>query len=211
MRNLDVYDLLSKTALWTWLTFVLPDQLFRRTPDGTLKVGELHRWYPSNPNDWQEGQHHLVRMPVLLLNPLAAASITFCAFRRQSCRQSGSSSRADRTCSTRPSSKWHGFFTLMMPPGCSSAKQEEKQAGPLVDWQRSECSERNMGPKRPLPIAFAGLAKSSTASFPRINPVENIVRGREIQQLGLPGRECVLHSQEVPVVGMHSAFGLEME
>ncbi len=73
MRNLDVYDLLSKTALWTWLTFVLPDQLFRRTPDGTLKVGELHRWYPSNPNDWQEGQHHLVRMPVLLLKSLGSS------------------------------------------------------------------------------------------------------------------------------------------
>ncbi len=43
------------------------DQLFKKAGDGSWQVGEIHRWYPSNANDWQKGQRHLVRMPVLLL------------------------------------------------------------------------------------------------------------------------------------------------
>lgn len=74
MKNLSLYDLLPRTELWAWLTFVLRDQLFSRSPDGTLKVGEVHRWYPSNPNDWQKGQRHLVRMPVLLLKSLGSSA-----------------------------------------------------------------------------------------------------------------------------------------
>lgn len=66
----NLFDLLANTGLWAWLTFVMRDQLFRRAGDGTWKVGEIHRWYPSNPNDWQKGQRHLVRMPVLLLETL---------------------------------------------------------------------------------------------------------------------------------------------
>lgn len=53
-------------GLWSWLTFVLRDQLFNRDGDGRLKVGEIHRWYPSDPNDWHKGQRHMVRMPVLV-------------------------------------------------------------------------------------------------------------------------------------------------
>ena len=63
-------DLLPNAGLWAWLTFVLRDQLFGRARDGTWKVGEVHRWYPGNPNDWQKGQRHLVRMPVLLRKSL---------------------------------------------------------------------------------------------------------------------------------------------
>lgn len=67
----NLFDLLPDTGLWAWLTFVMRDQLFKRAEDNTWKVGEIHRWYPSNPNDWQKGQRHLVRMPVLLLKSLA--------------------------------------------------------------------------------------------------------------------------------------------
>ena len=66
----NLFDLLPDTGLWAWLTFGMRDQLFKRAGDGTMKVGEVHRWYPSNPNDWQKGQRHLVRMPVLLLKTL---------------------------------------------------------------------------------------------------------------------------------------------
>jgi hypothetical protein len=68
--NVNLFDLLPDTGLWAWLTFILRDQLFKKAVDGTWKVGEVHRWYPSNPNDWQKGQRHLVRMPVLLLKSL---------------------------------------------------------------------------------------------------------------------------------------------
>ena len=66
----NLFELLPDAGLWAWLTFVMRDQLFKKAGDGTLKVGEVHRWYPSNPNDWQKGQRHLVRMPVLLLKSL---------------------------------------------------------------------------------------------------------------------------------------------
>lgn len=62
--------LIENTGLWAWLTFVMRDRLFKKSSDGTWKVGEVHRWYPSSPNDWQKGQRHLVRMPVLLLDEL---------------------------------------------------------------------------------------------------------------------------------------------
>ena len=68
--NADLYGLLPRTGLWAWLTFVLRDQLFKHDKAGNWKVGEIHRWYPSDPNDWQKGQRHLVRMPVLLAHTL---------------------------------------------------------------------------------------------------------------------------------------------
>ena len=68
----NLFDLLPNAGLWAWLTFILRDQLFKRSGYGTWKVGEIHRWYPSNPNDWQKGQRHLVRMPVLLLKSLGS-------------------------------------------------------------------------------------------------------------------------------------------
>lgn len=74
LGSANLFDLLPDTGLWAWLTFVMRDQLFGKAGDGTWKVGELHRWYPSNPNDWQKGQRHLVRMPVLLLKSLGDAA-----------------------------------------------------------------------------------------------------------------------------------------
>jgi hypothetical protein len=66
----NLFDLLPNAGLWAWLTFVMRDQLFKKEGGGPWKVGEVHRWYPSNPNDWQKGQRHLVRMPVLLVKSL---------------------------------------------------------------------------------------------------------------------------------------------
>lgn len=74
MGTAEALQLLSDTGLWAWLTFVMRDQLFRKSPDGSWMLGEVHRWYPSNPNDWQKGQRHLVRMPVLLLQSLGDAA-----------------------------------------------------------------------------------------------------------------------------------------
>jgi hypothetical protein len=68
--NANLFSLLPNTGLWAWLTFVMRDQLFKKSKDGRWSVGEIHRWYPSDPNDWQKGQRHLVRMPVILLNSL---------------------------------------------------------------------------------------------------------------------------------------------
>ncbi len=70
LGSANLFDLLPNTGIWAWLTFVLRDQLFKKDGEGIWKVGEIHRWYPSNPNDWQKGQRHLVRMPVLLLKSL---------------------------------------------------------------------------------------------------------------------------------------------
>lgn len=74
LGSANLFDLLPDTGLWAWLTFVMRDQLFKKGGDGNWKVGEVHRWYPSNPNDWQKGQRHLVRMPVLLLKSLGNAA-----------------------------------------------------------------------------------------------------------------------------------------
>lgn len=74
LGNTDLFTLLPNTGLWAWLTFILRHQLFKQLDDGTWRVGEIHRWYPSNPNDWQKGQRHLVRMPVLLLKSLGRSA-----------------------------------------------------------------------------------------------------------------------------------------
>lgn len=58
---------LDDIGLWSWLTFLLRTQLFKKNKDNTLKLGEHHRWYPSPAGHWQKGQRHLVRMPVFLL------------------------------------------------------------------------------------------------------------------------------------------------
>jgi cation transport regulator ChaB len=59
-------DLLENRKLWAWLAFVQRDVLYPRRKDGKRKLGEIHRWYPSELSDYQKGQRHLVRMPVLL-------------------------------------------------------------------------------------------------------------------------------------------------
>ena len=63
----DLSDLLSNGGLWCWLTFVFRHQVFDHDHSGHWKAGEIHRWYPSSPNDWRKAQRHLVRMPVQLL------------------------------------------------------------------------------------------------------------------------------------------------
>lgn len=68
LGNVNLDDLLPDIGFWSWLTFVLREELFQRQPSGTRKLGERHRWYPSDPNDWLKAQRHLVRMPVLLLH-----------------------------------------------------------------------------------------------------------------------------------------------
>ena len=72
MGALEVRDHLDDIGLWAWITFVLRDQLFKKDKEGRLKVREHWRWYPSAPGDWQKGQRHLVRMPVLLLRELGS-------------------------------------------------------------------------------------------------------------------------------------------
>lgn len=66
----SVGDLLARDGLWAWLAFVMRDQLFPRMADGRRRLGEIHKWYPAALNDYQKGQRHLVRMPVLLLSSL---------------------------------------------------------------------------------------------------------------------------------------------
>lgn len=60
-------QLLSNEGMWAWLTFILRDVLFPRDSEGKRSVGEVWRWYPSDPGDYQKAQRHLVRMPVVLL------------------------------------------------------------------------------------------------------------------------------------------------
>lgn len=65
-----VGEVLPNTGLWAWLTFVLRDVVFPRDKNGARPLGEIHRWFPGNPNDYQKAQRHLVRMPVTLLATL---------------------------------------------------------------------------------------------------------------------------------------------
>lgn len=67
-------ELLVNTGLWAWLAFVLRESLYPRNAEGKRKLGEVHRWLPSNPNDFQKAQRHMVRMPVLLLATLGKNS-----------------------------------------------------------------------------------------------------------------------------------------
>jgi len=66
----SVGDLLTREGLWAWLSFVMRDQLYSRMADGRRRLGEVHKWYPAPLNDFQKGQRHLVRTPVLLLSRL---------------------------------------------------------------------------------------------------------------------------------------------
>ncbi len=70
--SLPLAGLLPQTGLWAWLTFVLRDSLFPKDAAGVRKFGEIHRWLPSDPNDWQKAQRHLVRMPVILLSTIGS-------------------------------------------------------------------------------------------------------------------------------------------
>lgn len=70
LNSMPLAALLSRSGLWAWLTFVLRDTLFPKDSTGRRKYGEVHRWLPSDPNDWQKAQRHLVRMPVILYSSL---------------------------------------------------------------------------------------------------------------------------------------------
>ena len=69
-----VSNLLGRPQLWAWLSFILRDQVYPRLKTGQRKLGEVHRWYPSDVDDYQKGQRHLVRMPVLLLHSFGSDS-----------------------------------------------------------------------------------------------------------------------------------------
>lgn len=60
-------DLLRRNGLWAWLAFVMRDEVYPLRVNGSRKLGEVHRWFPADPDDFQKGQRHLVRMPVILL------------------------------------------------------------------------------------------------------------------------------------------------
>jgi hypothetical protein len=65
--------LLPRAGVWAWLTFALRDTVVPKDKSGKRVPGELHRWWPSDPGDWQKAQRHLVRMPVVLLAELGDA------------------------------------------------------------------------------------------------------------------------------------------
>ncbi|WP_018858510.1 hypothetical protein [Rhizobium sp. 42MFCr.1] len=58
--------LLNNTNVWAWLSFVCRDAVYPLQKSGKRKLGEIWRWYPSDPGDFQKGQRHLIRMPVIL-------------------------------------------------------------------------------------------------------------------------------------------------
>lgn len=56
-----------ETGIWTWLTWVLREQLFDRdAKTGLLKVGEEWVWNPAKPDQYQKAQRHKVRLPVVI-------------------------------------------------------------------------------------------------------------------------------------------------
>lgn len=67
LRPRSAFDELGNIGMWAWLTYVMRDVLFESDANGRRLVREIPRWFPSAPSDWQKGQRHLVRMPVLLL------------------------------------------------------------------------------------------------------------------------------------------------
>ena len=72
--TVPVTDLLPRRGLWAWLSFVLRDQVYPRQKGGQRKLMDVHRWYPASIDDYQKGQRHLVRMPVLLLSSFGCNS-----------------------------------------------------------------------------------------------------------------------------------------
>jgi hypothetical protein len=66
--------MLPRAGIWAWLTFVLRNIVLPKDQQGNRRPGELHRWYPSDPNDYQKAQRHLIRMPVVLFGNLGEAA-----------------------------------------------------------------------------------------------------------------------------------------
>ncbi len=67
-------DFLPRPGVWAWLTFVLRDVVFPKSIEGKRQPGEIYRWYPSDPGDWQKAQRHLIRMPLVLFANLGDAA-----------------------------------------------------------------------------------------------------------------------------------------
>lgn len=62
----NIAVLLNQRGLWGWLAFACRDVVYPKQKDGRRKLGEFWRWFPSEAGDYQKGQRHLIRMPVLL-------------------------------------------------------------------------------------------------------------------------------------------------
>ena len=68
--ELDPWDYANRPGVWAWLYFAYLDVVSPKMKNGKRKVLEFVRWFPSDPNDYQKAQRHLVRMPVLLYSTL---------------------------------------------------------------------------------------------------------------------------------------------
>ena len=66
LGKISLSSVLKNEGLWCWLTYILRDVVTPRDKHGMRKLGEIWRWLPSNPDDYQKAQRHLIRMPVLL-------------------------------------------------------------------------------------------------------------------------------------------------
>lgn len=66
-------SLQHEAGIWTWLTWVLREQLFDcDTKSGQLKVGEEWVWNPAKPDQYQKAQRHKVRLPVVVWSTLGS-------------------------------------------------------------------------------------------------------------------------------------------
>ena len=68
LADVSVDSVLPRPGVWAWFSYVLRDQLYPKSAQGVRKTGAVHRWLPSPIDDYQTGQRHLVRTPVLLLD-----------------------------------------------------------------------------------------------------------------------------------------------
>jgi hypothetical protein len=72
--TVNIKTLLGQKGLWGWLSFVCRDVVYPEQKNGKRKLGEVWRWFPSEPADYQKGQRHLIRMPVLLKSSFGDAA-----------------------------------------------------------------------------------------------------------------------------------------
>lgn len=68
--GLDPQEYVGRPGVWAWLYFAFLDVVSPKMNNGKRKVLEFVRWFPSDPNDYQKAQRHLVRMPALLYSTL---------------------------------------------------------------------------------------------------------------------------------------------
>ncbi|NVP54727.1 hypothetical protein [Mycoplana rhizolycopersici] len=72
--SVNIKALLGRKGVWGWLSFVCRDVVYPEQKNGHRKLGEVWRWFPSEPEDYQKGQRHLIRMPVLLKSSFGDAA-----------------------------------------------------------------------------------------------------------------------------------------